>query len=204
MILKNILNLLNFNYIVLFLILIFILNKFFTESNIRNKFFLFVVIFFLFSFIGLYYNLDGIILLFMISELSIILIFVTMYSQIYTLASKKEIKNLNFLFFFIAILNINYYSTNLIKFTNYYSYYNILINDFYYIYNFFFEKQILLTIILIIIITLYSIFFILLYFNIKNMLNKESNKINNIFLLRKQNIIHQSNYNAKIRLFQKK
>ena len=127
-----------------------------------------------------------------------------MYSQIYTFASKKEIKNLNFLFFFIVILNINYYSTNLIKFTNYYSYYNILINDFYYIYNFFFEKQILLTIILIIIITLYSIFFILLYFNIKNMLNKESNKINNIFLLRKQNIIHQSNYNAKIRLFQKK
>lgn len=204
MILKNIINLFNFSYLLMFLLLIFILNKFFIETNTRLKFFIFVLIFFLFSSLGLYFNLDGIILMFMISELSIILIFITMYSQIYSINVKKEIKNLNFFFFLILILNINYYSIGLLKHSSYYSYFNILINDFYYIYNFFFEKQIIITIITIIIITLYSIFFILLYFNIKNISNNELLKINSILFLRKQNLIHQTNYNTKIRLFQKK
>ena len=48
------------------------------------------------------------------------------------------------------------------------------------------------------IITVYSIFFILLYFSIKKKQNIETNSKKQLSLLRKQNILHQSNYETKI------
>jgi hypothetical protein len=203
MIIKNFFNLLNLFTVFLFLIFFFLINNFFIETNIRKKFFLFLIIFFSFICIGLYYNLDGIILLFVISELSILLIFITMFSQLYSY-NKKTNKIVSNIFFYILILiNFNYYDIKILNYNNFYSYYNINLNDFYYIYNFYFEKQILLTILIIFIISLYSIFFILLYFNIKKKQNIEQNKTKQINILRKQSILHQSNYNTTIRNFQK-
>jgi len=143
-------------------------------------------------------------MLFAISELSILLIFITMYSQIYSY-SKKNNKISSFLIFISLIVrNSQYFEIKLLNYKSFYSFYNITLNDFYYIYNFYFEKQILLTIIVLFIITLYSIFFILLYFNLKKKQNIEQSKISQINLLRKQNILHQSNYSTFIRNFQKK
>ena len=102
------------------------------------------------------------------------------------------------------ITYINYYNLNMVSFKNFYSYSNILVNDFYYIYNLYFEKQILLTIFSLFIITIYSIFFILLYYNLRFFSLKSSNIKKKIYLLRKQNLIHQNNYNTKIRLFKNK
>lgn len=193
-------NLISFTALI---IIIYVINTFILEVNIRKKFFLFLIIFFIFLSIGLYYNLDGIVLLFTISELSVLLIFITMFSQIYSYSKNGAKINSIIFFTLIIIINFQYYEINLITYTNFYSFYNINLNDFYYIYNYYFEKQILLTILVIMLITLYSIFFIILYFNIKKKQNIESSKNKQFNLLRKQNIIHQSNYNTNIRNFQK-
>ncbi len=202
MIIKSFINLVSFLNISLMYLFLFLINKFLTIADIRRKFFLFVVVLFTFVIIGLYYNLDGIILMFLISELSVILIFITLYSQVYAY-NKKNIKNFNnFFFFIIIIFNFQFYDIKLLNYNNYYSYFNINVNDFYYLYNFFFEKHLLATTIIIFLLTIYSIFFILLYFNFKKIQNKDDEKKKSLTLLRKQNLIHQGNYNTKIRIFQ--
>ena len=203
MILEKFIYLFNVSYIVLFLILLFLINLFFIETNIRKKFFLFLVIFFCFMGIGLYYNLDGIIMLFIISELSVLLVFITMFSQLYSFTTKSSKISSFFILILMIFINYSFYESSLIKYGNFYEFYNITSNDFYFIYNFYFEKQILLTLLIIFIITLYSIVFILFYFNIKKKNNVEESKYKQIFLLRKQNLNHQSNYSSKIRIFQK-
>jgi hypothetical protein len=203
MILQNFLLLFNFCYLFCFSILLFVLNKFFLEINIRKKFFLFLIIFFFFMCIGLYYNLDGIIMLFVISELSVLLIFITMFSQLYSFNTKTNKMSSFFIFFSLLGLNFSFFNTKVLSYCNFYSYFNVTLNDFYYIYNYYFEKQILVTLLIMFIITLYSIFFILLYFSIKKKQNIEQTKINSLSLLRKQNILHQSNYSPTTRTFQK-
>lgn len=203
MILKNLITQFNLIFFLLFIIIIKIFNEFFYETNIRKKFFLFIILFLFFFSLGLYYNLDGIIFIFVISEFSVLLIFITMFSQLYSY-SKKSIKySSNILFFLLFCLNIIFYDSKIISYNNFYSYYNIHFNDFYYFFNFFFEKQILVTFLIIFIITFYSIFFILLYFNLKKKQNIENSNLKQINILRKQNIIKQANYNTKIRTFKK-
>lgn len=180
-----------------------IINNFFIETNIRKKFFIFLCLFFIFIGIGIFYKLDGIVMLFMVSELSVLLIFITMFSQLYSYVTKSQKINSYIIFFLILILNISYFELNVLNYNHYYSFFNIQLNDFYYIFNYYFEKQIFVTILLITIITLYSIFFIFLYFIIKKQQNLENTKKNTFSLLRKQNIIHQSNYSTQIRIFQK-
>jgi hypothetical protein len=75
------------------------------------------------------------------------------------------------------------------------------LNDFYYIYNCYFEKQIILTILTVFLLTFYSLFFIFLFYSLKQKANLDKQKKKQINLLRKQNLIHQTNYNAKIRIF---
>jgi len=198
----NFLNLFNFSNIIFFSVFIFLINKFLITTNIRKKFFLFLVMFFITLSIGLYYNLDGMVMMFAVSELSVVLIFITMFSQLYSFNKKTLVLNNFIIIIILSLLNYNFYATDIIKYNNFYSSYSININDFYYIYNCYFEKQILLTIFIIFIITLYSVYFILLYFNFKKIQNFEIKKLNNINFLKKQNIIHQSNYKTTIRMFQ--
>ncbi len=201
MILKNFINLFNLNSLLLFILFIYLINNFLILTQIRKKFLLLLPIILLISGIGFYYNLDGLVMMFLVSELSVILIFIVMFSQLFNYNYEKIHHNNMYLLIIIFILNFNYYEYNLLKYNNYYSYYNIVLNDFYYIYNTYFEKQILITVLITLIITFYSIFFILLYFNLKKNLYNNKNIKKNLYLLRKQNIIHQSNYNTKIRFF---
>lgn len=203
MVLKNLITNFNISFVLLLFILIHIINLFLIETSIRNKFFLFLILFFFFFCLGLYYSLDGIVFLFVISELSVLLIFITMFSQLYSY-SNKSIKSVSNIFFIILLVfNIIYYDTKVLSYENFYSFYNIQVNDFYYFYNYFFEKQILVTILIIFIITFYSIFFIILYFNLKKRQNTEQTKFKQLNILRKQNILHQSNYTTKTRIFKK-
>lgn len=203
MVLKNLITNFNILFVLLLFILIHIINLFLIETSIRNKFFLFLILFFFFFCLGLYYSLDGIVFLFVISELSVLLIFITMFSQLYSY-SNKSIKSVSNIFFIILLVfNIIYYDTKVLSYENFYSFYNIQVNDFYYFYNYFFEKQILVTILIIFIITFYSIFFIILYFNLKKRQNTEQTKFKQLNILRKQNILHQSNYTTKTRIFKK-
>lgn len=205
MILKNFINYFNIIQLSLYILYVYIVNMFLTTLNIRNKFFLFLINYLTLVSIGLYYNLDGLVMLFFVCELTIILVFIILFSQIYTHYRENKNRYISLFFFLLLILlNLNYYNLNIINFKNYYSYSNILTNDFYYIYNLYFEKQILLTIFSLFIITIYSIFFILLYYNLRFFSLKSSNIKKKIYLLRKQNLIHQNNYNTKIRLFKNK
>ena len=198
MILKNFINFFNIGYLFLF---IFIINKFLFQTQIRIKFILLLILLILFSSISIFYNFDGLTMMFLVSELSVILIFIVMFSQLYTFNYEKTKEFNLYLILLIIIFNINYYDISIISYKNYYNYNQILINDFFYIYNLYFEKQILLTFITTIIITVYSIFFILLYYSLRGKLLSKNILTKNLYLLRKQNIIHQSNYNTKIRFF---
>lgn len=200
MILKNFINFFNLKYLILFILFIFIINKFILSTQIRFKFILLLIILLIVSSISIYYNFDGLTMMFLVSELSVILIFIVMFSQLYTYNTEKN-KEYNLYLYLIFLLNINYYESSLISYKNYYSYNEIIINDFFYIYNIYFEKQILITIFITLIITLYSIFFILLYYNLKLKIQNKTIITKNLYLLRKQNTIHQSNYNTKIRFF---
>jgi hypothetical protein len=201
MILKNIVNLFNISLVILLLAFIFLINKFLTLSEVRKKFALLLILIMLICCIGFYYFLDGLVMMFLLTELTLVLIFIIMFSQIYSY-NCQSLKYKNIFFVIVVFLiNFSYYEIKIINYKSYYSYYNILLNDFYYIYNNFFEKEILLTIIITIAVTLYSVFFILFYFNLKSNLYKHKNFKKNLYLLRKQNIIHQSNYNSKINFF---
>jgi hypothetical protein len=201
MILKNIVNLFNIKLIILLLTFIFLINKFLTLLEIRKKFALLLILIILISCIGFYYFLDGLVMMFLLTEFTLVMIFIVMFSQIYSYNCQSlKYKNVFFVII-IFFINFSYYEVKIINYKNYYSYYNILLNDFYYIYNNFFEKEILLTIIITLAITLYSVFFILFYFNLKTNLYNHKNFKKNLYLLRKQNIIHQSNYNNKINFF---
>lgn len=202
MILKNLINLFNLFNLFLFICFIFLLFKFLNSSNIREKFFLFIINMFILVGIGFYYNLDGMVMLFFMSELVVILIFITTYSQLYTHYRVNSKKNLNVVLFLFFILNIIIlYNPKLISYKNYYNVYNITLNDFYYFYSCYFEKQVILTLLTILIITVYSLFFIVLFYSLKKKQDNQKVKKKKFNLLKKQNIIHQNNFNSKIRIF---
>lgn len=204
MIVKNFINNFNIYFITLFSIYIYIINLFFLSNNIRHKFFLFFINFFIIIGLGFFYNLDGLVLIFFVCEFTVLLVFILLFSQIYTYSKQINSKNMSIFFIIILLFNIFFYNLSILNYKNFYSFNNIVQNDFFYIYNLYFEKQILITIIVLIIITVYSIFFILMYNNLK-LLQKLDKKINTkITLLRKQNIIHQNNYITKIRVFKDK
>ncbi len=205
MILKNLFNLFNLTSILLFTTYIYIIFKYITTLNIRLKFFLFLINVIILTGIGVFYNLDGMVMLFFMSELVVILIFITVFSQLYSYYKLNDKLGTNTIFVVLLLLSTyNFYEPTLLCYKNFYNYYNITLNDFYYIYNCYFEKQILLTILTVFLITLYSVFFIFLFYSLKQ--KSYSDKIckKQFTLLRKQNIIHQNNYNSKIRIFKNK
>lgn len=181
-----------------YLIILFI-----KEVNIRHKFFLFLIIILLLLILGLYYQLDGIVFLFLISEFSVVLIFIVMFSQLYSYANKTAKSSIRYLTVLFFSFNYMYYDISVLNYKSFYQNYNNQLNDYYYIYNYLFEKQIIVTFLIIFIITFYSLFFILLYFNLKKAQNIELKKLSQLTILRKQSITHQANNVVYIRSFQK-
>lgn len=196
-------NLINLKFLCLFIIFTYLINLFFLTSYIRYKYFLCLILLICFSSICLYYNLDGIVLLFLVSELSVFLIFIFFFSYLYNYIKIKNNVMNNYLYF-ILFLNYQNYNVKLISYYQFYSYSNITLNDFYFIYNFFFEKQILFVLFIIFFLTFFSFFFIIFYFNLKQYHQKFLLLKKNIINLRKQNIVHQCNYKTTIRAFQQK
>lgn len=201
MFIKTIINQVSIINLLMFILYLINVNYLIVTNNIQKKFFLFTLNIFLIMGLILFYDLDGIALVFFICELTIILVFIVLFSQIYSYEKSKKSSLLPLLPIFF--LNINFYNLNIINYKNFYANSNIILNDFIYFYNTFFEKHILLTILILVIITLYSVFFILTYFYIKLDSNVNQKKLKNTILLRKQNIIHQGNYSSKCRIFKK-
>ena len=202
----NFLNFISFLSIIKIIPLIlglFILNLFLNDNSTRRKFMRLLIILSLFIILGLCFSLDGIILLFIISEFVVLLIFVIMFSQLTSFSPKTQKKGGFLSIIFLFLINFVTYDANVLAHKSFYAQYNYQLNDFFYFFNYFFEKQSLITIFIIILITVYSLFFIMLYFTVKNFKLKESNKTSKVFTLRKQNILKQSTYSTITRFFKK-
>jgi hypothetical protein len=199
----NLISILSLLKIVPLVLGLFILNSFLQETSVRKKFLSFLFLFTLFLILGIYFNLDGIILLFIVSELAVLLIFIIMFSQLTSFSTQTLKKKSFFIILFFSLLNFTLYDIDIISYKSFYNQQVYQLNDFFYFFNYFFEKQTIVTIVVIMLITLYSLFFIMLYFSIRQLKLKESNTKSKIFTLRKQNIIKQSNYTVKTRFFQK-
>lgn len=172
-------------------------------SSLRNKLLLFVISIITFSVWGFLYNLDGIALILLTAEFTIVLLFLMTYIQLYsqfTFLVKKLNKNY---YFSIIVLLLPLNLTPIITYINYYkSLFHVISSDFYIIYHILFDKLPLLVIAVTMIISLFSLFFILLYFNLKLVKNTHNSKITQIYFLRKQNLIKQTNFKSKIYTFQ--
>ena len=176
------------NFFFFFLIFFFFLN-FIKEFNFKNKIYLFFLNLIFICSILLYYNLDGIVMLFFTIEINILFILSVVFFQCYFFFEKKKF---NKIYYLLPIpFSFNYIKTS---YSNYYSFFDINYNDFFFFYNFFFEKQLFISVLLVCIITLFSIFLILFYFILNN-------KSKQLTFIRKQKINKQKNYNTNIRTF---
>ena len=116
-------NLINVFNLTLLLSFAYLINTFINQSNVRLKFLLFIVIFFLITCISLYYSLDGLVMVFVVCELSIILVFITLYAQLITYTKLKSRYLSSFFFTILVALNYDFFYCSLIKHANYYSFY---------------------------------------------------------------------------------
>jgi hypothetical protein len=180
---------------------------FINKNNIQKKILYFFILLILFNNLLLYFNFDGLSIIFLLTELTIIVVFILVYTTIYTklIILTKNYK-LNYLFINILILYIYSYNIKTLttfSYINYYSFLSIIVqNDFFFIYYFFFINYLFISFFLIVILSLFSLFFIILFFNLKKIKNKLKIDKKKIFFLKKQELIEQINFTNQLRNFQ--
>lgn len=145
------------------------------------------------------------ILILLTAEFTIFLLFLMTYTQLYNnfsfLVNNFKPKWV-ILLFIIFIINKSSYHTTL-YYTNFYTSLTYLISsDFFILYYLLFDKLPIVTIIVTLVIGLFSLFFIALYFNMKLIKLTSHLKLKNIFFLRKQNILKQTNFKNSLYTFQ--
>ena len=176
----------------------------FLTAPLRNKFLLFLQLIIIFSIWGFLYNLDGMFLILLTAEFTILLLFFMTYTQLYSQFNFFIQKSLNKKSIIVITLIpfITNTTTNLF-YTNFYqSLSHVVTSDFFTIYYVLFEKLPLLIIITTLIISLFSLFFILIYFSLKAVKNEKTNRIKQLYFLRKQNLLKQTSFSSKLYIFQ--
>lgn len=173
-------------------------------TSLRRKFFFFALIIITFSFWGFLFDLDGIMLIFLVTEFTIILLFLMTYLQLYSnfnfLTSKHSKKFILCFFFIFFVSNTN---EHFFYYTSYYkSLQHIVSSDFFILYYILFINTSILVVLTTIILSFFSLFFILLYFNFKLIKNAAVTKQNTIYFLRKQNLLKQTSFTNLIYSFQ--
>lgn len=174
-------------------------------SSLRNKFALFIFNVILAGIWGSFFNLDGMVMVLMTAEFTIVLLFLMTYMQLYSnYQFKKLILNK-----IIMVLPVIFWiiftgeSNNFYYYTSIYSGVNHIVNsDFFILYYFLFELLPTVVIYLTIVISFFSLFFIILYYNLKLVKNTNSATTKQIYFLRKQNLFKQTNYTGKVFTFQ--
>lgn len=193
----------NFSFYLIWILTILSIN--FLISSLRLKLIFFLLISLFCSIWGFLYNLDGMILILLTAEFTIFLLFLMTYTQLYNnfsfLVNNFKPKWV-ILLFIIFIINKSSYHTTL-YYTNFYTSLTYLISsDFFILYYLLFDKLPIVTIIVTLVIGLFSLFFIALYFNMKLIKLTSHLKLKNIFFLRKQNILKQTNFKNSLYTFQ--
>lgn len=186
------------------LIIFFFITHKFLSTNLRNK-----VIYFIATIVGsclwgFFFNLDGLMLILITTELTAILLLIMTYTQLLlNITFTKPAKFIG-LFYLVFLVAINT-KTSLVGyvFVNYYcGLSEIIATDFFILYQILFTDFIEITGLLILIISFFSIFFILLYFNLKLSKTISAGKNSQIFCLRKQVVQKQTKFNTKLAIFQ--
>lgn len=177
----------------------------FLVCSFRYKFTFFILNVLVLSVWGFLYNLDGMILILLITEFTVTLLFLMTYTQLYMHYEFKHKTMPIGLFSYImlfALLCAN--PVNIFfSYTSFYSSLTHLVSsDFFILYYLLFDKMPILVLFLTLIISLFSLFFILLYFNLKYTKLAHHKNLKNLYILRKQNLTKQTNFKTKIYTFQ--
>ncbi len=193
----------NFSFYLLFLMNVISVILLFT--SLRRKFFFFILAIVVYSVWGFLLDLDGMMLVFLTTEFTIILLFLMTYIQLYSNFSFTQLPiNRNYFFLFLLLFLLNYETTHVFYFyTNYYQSINhIVSSDFYILYYFLFEKFPFIVVLMTLIISFFSLFFIIIYYSMKVVkLGSEKTK-KTISFLRKQNLVKQTDFKSKLYTFQ--
>lgn len=189
-----------------YLISILVLNSYLLLfTSLRKKFPYFILTTIVISLLGFLINLDGMMLIFLITEFTVMLLFFMTYVQLYS----------NFTFFFKSIkhwwlllltllafvlvskVNLTLYFLSYYKFQFHY-----VSSDFFILYFILFLKLSPVVVFITLILTFFSLFFILLYFNLKLVKNNQTIKNKTNYFLRKQHLTKQNTFTNELKSFQ--
>lgn len=189
-------------YLLLTLVLVAVTMLF---ASLRKRFFLFTLLVIIFSVWGFLLDLDGMMLVLLTAEFTIVLLFLMTYVQLYS-NYQFVTKGISYKFLLLLLLPLIIYYTPMYSFNFYSNYYasinHVVASDFFILYYFLFDKLPSLVILMTLIISFFSLFFIVLYFNLKFTKNLKALGTKNIYFLRKQTLVKQTNFNTRLYTFQ--
>ena len=173
-------------------------------SDLRKKFIWFMFIIILFSIWGFLMDLDGIFLVFLTAEFTIFLLFLMTYLQLYSNYNfaSSQIRWWSFLPVLLVFVDFSPQTSYYFYFSFYKTVLHIVSSDFYILYYFLFEQVPVITVIVTLIISFFSLFFIVMYFNLKLVKNVSDKNLKSIYLLRKQLLTKQTTFSNKLYTFQ--
>jgi hypothetical protein len=193
-----------FNFSFYIMVLLVVISSSMLFSSLRRRFFLFILSVVVFSIWGFLLDLDGMMLVLLTAEFTIILLFLMTYIQLYSNYEFVSNNSGYTVCSFLALAPLFYtplYSFNV--FNNFYSSVaHVVSSDFFILYYLLFDKLPTLVILMTLVISFFSLFFIIIYFNLKYTKNSKKTQIKNLFFLRKQILIKQTNFNSRLYTFQ--
>lgn len=138
-----------------------------------------------------------------LTELALIFLFLIVATQFSLKIINSPIK-IN-VFFVILMLLLCLLDFNIFTPTNSISYYNaiflVITADYFFLY-YFLVIYLDIVVYIALILGLFSLYFIFLYYKLKQLQNKTNKKLKTIYLVKKQNLLHQSIYQNYLRWFQ--
>lgn len=193
-----------FNFSFYIMLILIVISSGMLFASLRRRFFLFILAVIVFSVWGFLLDLDGMMLVLLTAEFTIVLLFLMTYIQLYSnyeFVSKGNKYTVLILFMFTPMFYTPLYSFNV--FINFYSSVShVVSSDFFILYYLLFDKLPTLVILMTLIISFFSLFFIIIYFNLKYTKNSKKTQVKNLFFLRKQVLIKQTNFNSRLYTFQ--
>lgn len=194
-----------FNFSFYLLVLMLVISLFMLFATLRKRFFFFILTIIVFSIWGFMLDLDGMMLVLLTAEFTIVLLFLMTYIQLYSnFEFTVSTPNLYYLVIFFLFLPLTYNPLYTLHFyANYYSSVNhIVASDFFILYYFLFDKLPILVILMTLVISFFSLFFIIVYYNLKFAKNVQKQDSKNLYFLRKQILIKQTNFSNRLYTFQ--
>ncbi len=187
-----------------------ILLKLMFTPIIYLKFLYFFILLILGSYWGFLYSFDGLIFILLLTEFTLLFIFLLIYTTVLSRYTAVSLKRHHF-FYMLIILNFIFFSNlgsgielYLIKYYTYTTFTRYIVSsDFFIFFYFFFYLHPQVIALIALLLGFFSIFFIFIFFLLKIKSIQRIKYKQQLFLLRKQNLVHQSSSKSTLRTFQK-